>query len=206
MRVLVKDINNLKKTDIKKVIDTRIMGFKQIKDPKNIFKELCFCLLTANYSAEGGIRIQKEINNGFFTLSEAKLAQKLRSLGYRFPNIRAKFIVEARKHKQTLKQTLKSFKDDKEARDWLVQNIKGLGFKEASHFLRNIGYENCAIIDFHIVDLLEKHKLAERPKTITKKKYLEIEDVLKKIGDKTNLNLAELDLYLWFKETGKVLK
>lgn len=206
MRVLVKDINNLKKTDIKKVIDTRIMEFKQIKNPKDIFKELCFCLLTANYSAEGGIRIQKEINNGFFTLSEAKLAQKLRSLGYRFPNIRAKFIVEARKHKQTLKQTLKSFKDDKEARDWLVQNIKGLGFKEASHFLRNIGCENCAIIDFHIVDQLEKHKLVERPKTITKNKYLEIEDVLKKLGNKVNLNLAELDLYLWFKETGKVLK
>ncbi|MBW3011401.1 N-glycosylase/DNA lyase [Candidatus Woesearchaeota archaeon] len=194
MRKLLASIEDLKKTSIKEVIITRTRSFKNIRTEKAIFKELCFCLLTANYSAEGGIRIQKEIGDGFITLPEAKLAQKLRSLGYRFPNVRAQFIVEARKHKDTLKRTLQSL------------NETEAGFKEASHFLRNIGSENLAIIDFHIVDLLEKHNLIEKPKTITKNKYLEIEDVLKKIATKTNLNLAELDLYLWFKETGKVLK
>ena len=205
MRKLVASIEDLKKTSIREVIITRIRSFKNIRTEKAIFKELCFCLLTANYSAEGGIRIQKEIGDGFITLTEAKLAAKLRSLGYRFPNIRAKFIVEARKHKDILKQTLQSL-NETDAREWLVKNIKGLGFKEASHFLRNIGSENHAIIDFHIVDLLERYRLVKSPKTITKNKYLEIEDVLKKIANKVNLNLAELDLYLWFKETGKVLK
>ncbi|MCK4670653.1 MAG: N-glycosylase/DNA lyase [Nanoarchaeota archaeon] len=205
MRKLIADIENLKRTDIKKVIDSRIKDFKQLNAPEDIFKELCFCLLTANYSAEGGIRVQKAIGDGFITLSEKRLAQRLKTLGYRFPNVRTGFIIEARKHKM-LKQRLHSFSDENKARDWLVDNIKGLGFKEASHFLRNIGYGNLAIIDFHIVDLLEKHKLIERPKTITKNKYLEIEKILQKVAKKSNLNLAELDLYMWFKETGKVLK
>jgi N-glycosylase/DNA lyase len=91
-------------------------------------------------------------------------------------------------------------------REWLVNNVKGLGMKESSHFLRNIGYKDLAIIDFHIVDLLEREKLIERPKTITPKKYLEIEQILAELGKKTNLNLAELDLYLWYLETGKILK
>ena len=78
--------------------------------------------------------------------------------------------------------------------------------KEASHFLRNVGFEDYAIIDFHIIDILEKYGLIEKPKTMTKNKYLEIEDILKKLAKKVNLSLAELDLYLWYKETGKVLK
>ena len=80
--------------------------------------------------------------------------------------------------------------------------------KESSHFLRNIGHKNLAIIDFHIVDLLFKHGLIEKPKnkSLTEKKYLEIENVLKKIAEQTKTNLGELDLYLWYEETGKILK
>ena len=78
--------------------------------------------------------------------------------------------------------------------------------KEASHFLRNIGYKNLAIIDFHILDLLEKHRLIEKPKTLSPKNYAIIENILKSIAQKTNTSLGELDLYLWYKETGKILK
>jgi N-glycosylase/DNA lyase len=35
---------------------------------------------------------------------------------------------------------------------------------------------------------------------------LEIEEVLKELSEKTNINLGELDLYLWYEETGKILK
>ena len=84
--------------------------------------------------------------------------------------------------------------------------MKGLGFKEASHFLRNIGYDDYAIVDFHIVDLLVRHNLIKKPKTLSRVKYLEIEEILRKIAKKSGLTLAELDLYLWFLETIKVLK
>ena len=93
-----------------------------------------------------------------------------------------------------------------EIRDWLVKNIKGLGMKEASHFLRNIGFNDVAIIDFHIVDLLVAEGILKKPKTITAKIYLEIEKALRFIANELDMGLGELDLYLWYLETGKVLK
>lgn len=171
----------------------------------NIFSELCFCLLTANFTAEGGIRIQKALEREFHDSSKEELSKKLRFHKHRFPNKRAEYICEARIHKEKLKEILKN-PDDKEIRNWLAKNVKGLGMKESSHFLRNIGRKNVAIIDFHIIDLLVKNNLIEKPKTITPKKYLEIEKILEKLSKKFKLNLAELDLYLWFLETGKILK
>ena len=97
----------------------------------------------------------------------------------------------------------------KERREKLVKDIKGLGMKEASHFLRNIGFKDVAIVDFHIIDLLNREKLVnfDRKKGgLSKQKYLEIEKVLEDLGKKVGLDLAELDLYLWYMETGKVLK
>jgi N-glycosylase/DNA lyase len=193
---LLNKIKELKDGNIGELISKRVKEFKELglKDERELFKEVCFCILTANFNAERGIEIQNKINDGFFTLSEEKLALRLRELGYRFPNVRASYIVEARKHKLELD------------RDWVVKNIKGLGMKEASHFLRNVGFEDYAIIDFHIVDILVDNKLIERPKNLNAKKYIEIENVLKELGKKVELNMAELDLYLWYLETGKVLK
>ena len=164
--------------------------------------------MTANFSANRGIKIQNEIGDGFLTLSETGLSEKLKELGHRFPNARAKYIVESRDKKDELINLLKEIDDDLILRRWIVKNIKGIGMKEASHFLRNIGYKNLAIIDFHIIDLLAKHGLIEPPKNkrLTPKKYLEIENVLRKISKEANLHLGELDLYLWYLETGKVLK
>ena len=147
-----------------------------------------------------------EIRKDFLTLRESDLAEKLKDLGHRFPNMRAKYIVDARKYKDSLKDIVTSFNDRYKLREWLSENVKGIGYKEASHFLRNIGYIDYAIVDFHIMDLLVKHELVEKPKTMTKSKYLEIENILRNIGNKLNLNMAELDLYLWFLETGKILK
>jgi len=208
MRELINAIENLKKNQIKKLVDTRIKEFKEISNGScsEIFKELCFCILTANFNAERSVNIQKEIDDGFLTLPEDQLAKKLRELGHRYPNTRAKYVVEARKYKDTLKDIIKAFDTENELREWLAKNIKGIGYKEASHFLRNIGYTNLAIIDFHIINALMKYELIKKPKVLTKRKYLEIEDLLRKIAKESELNLADLDLYLWYMETGKILK
>ena len=208
MEELIEEIEELKKSPIKEIIEKRTKEFEELgkKDSNEIFKELCFCLLTANFSAAGGIKIQSNIGEGFFNLPEQDLAKKLSELGHRFPNARAKFIAEARKYRSSIKEILNRFEYETDARNWLAKNVKGLGMKEASHFLRNIGYKNVAIIDFHILDLLEKYKLIEKPKTLSPKKYVEIENLLRQIAKKTTTNLGELDLYLWYKETGKVLK
>ncbi|MFC2154040.1 N-glycosylase/DNA lyase [Candidatus Altiarchaeota archaeon] len=208
MKELIKTIEVLKMGKVRKIVDARIKEFEKAgkKPSREIFKELCFCILTANFNAERAIDIQKKVGDGFLTLPEKSLAKKLKLLGYRYPNTRAKYIVGARKHSGILREILASFEDECELRDWFVNNVKGLGCKEASHFLRNIGYKDCAIIDFHIVDVLEKNSIVQRPKTMTKRCYLGLEDQIRKLAEKLNLTLAELDLYLWYLETGKILK
>ena len=208
VEILLASIEDLKSGEVGKLVDSRMKEFKKLgrKTDNDIFSELCFCILTANFNAERSIRIQDEIGDGFCGMSEPELATKLKSLGHRFPNVRAKYIAEARKHKNHLKQKIDNFESQTELRNWAASNIKGIGHKEASHFLRNIGFTDVAIIDFHIIDVLVKHVLIKRPKTLTPKKYLEIESVLKRLAEKVDMNLAELDLYLWYMETGKVLK
>jgi len=207
MNNLINKIESLKNSEISNLVHNRIKEFKELDKKSNneLFKELCFCILTANFNAEKSIKIQDEIGECFLDDSEEELAKKLKNLGHRFPNTRAEYILESRKYRDSLEDIVQS-NNSKKLRKWIVNNVKGLGYKETSHFLRNIGFDDLAIIDFHIVDILVKHNLIERPKTLTKRKYLEIENLLKKIARKTNLSLAELDLYLWYLETGKILK
>ena len=208
MNDLIESIEVLKSSEISEIINMRINEFSKLKNLGGnvIFRELCFCIMTANCGAEKCIEIHEKIGGKFNTLTELKLTGLFKKYGYRFPNIRSKFIIEARNSQAELKNKIKSELNNNNLREWIVENIKGIGYKEASHFLRNIGFTNYAIIDFHIIDLLVTHGLIDRPKTLTKRKYLEIEDILKNLADKLNLNLAELDLYLWFLETGKILK
>ena len=208
MQELINKIKNLINSEIKTQIDVRLSEFNEIKyqSINSIFKELCFCVMTANCSAVKCIEVHDSIGDGFLTFSEFQLVERFIDLGYRFPNVRSKYIIEARNKIPQLEKTMKSGNNGTKLREWIVKNIKGLGYKEASHFLRNIGYNDYAIIDFHIIDLLVNHNIIQKPKSLSKTKYLEIEKLLVKIGKEIKLNLAELDLYLWYLETGKILK
>ncbi|MEM2321118.1 MAG: N-glycosylase/DNA lyase [Candidatus Bathyarchaeia archaeon] len=208
LRKLISIIKSLRSSDVRVAINARIREFlrNRNKPINEVFKELCFCILTANFSAEKAMRMQLEINDGFLLMPEHELAEKLKALGHRYPNSRARFIVEARKHIPRLEALLKAHINERLLREWLVSNVKGLGYKEASHFLRNIGFMNVAIIDRHILNILTEYKLIERPKTPSKLKYLEIERLLDNLARRVNLSLGELDMYLWFMRTGKVLK
>jgi len=193
-------VENLKSSEIKRVINQRMAEFENI--PRNfnsLFRELVFCILAAGTSAELGIKTVNHLGDVIFNGSEEEIQKRLKEV-YRFHTIRAGYLHKARD----------SFKkldiNSQDIRNQLVKNIKGIGMKESSHFLRNIGFKDYAIVDFHIVDVLVDNGLIERPKTITSKKYLEIENVLREVTKKTNTSLGELDLYLWYHETGKVLK
>jgi len=205
---LIKAIEELKRSRVRTLVEKRISEFKKLRKgtSREIFKELCFCILCANYSAERSIKIQKEIDDGFLTLPSSQLIEKLKEMGHRFPKTRASYIISARKHSDSIKSIVESYKDPKELREWLIKNIRGIGLKEASHFLRNIGYTELAILDFHILDLLARHGIIKKPKILTKSRYLRIEDKLREISKRVGLNMAELDLYLWYIETGKILK
>ncbi len=204
---LLSQIEYLKDSPVKNIVECRMRDFEQAGKGADaeLFKELCFCILTANFDAEKSVKIQHKIDNGFLTMSEEALASKLKELGHRFPNARAHYIVEARKYKNMLRPTISSLNGE-ELRKWLAKNIRGIGYKETSHFLRNIGFKDYAIVDFHILDILADHKIIEKPHTLTRKAYLDIENRLKKLARQSELNLAELDLYLWFLETSKICK
>jgi len=208
MKELIISVESLINSEIKNLVDKRIQEFTDIKQESisKIFKELCFCVMTANCGAEKCIEVHEGVGDGFLSFSETQLSERFKELGYRFPNLRAKYIAEDQNYISMLEDKLNQYGNEQELRDWISKTMKGIGYKEASHFLRNIGYKNYAIVDFHIIDLLVKYELYQRPKTLTKKKYLEVENLLKDIASKLNLTLAELDLYLWFLETGKILK
>jgi N-glycosylase/DNA lyase len=207
MDELLTTIKRLQRTNVRTTITKRINEFKAIDkhSTENLFRELCFCILTANFNAQRSIHIHAQLQDCFCTDTKETLAKKLKTLGYRFPATRAAYITEAAHSKDILPSIIHSLQEE-DRRTWLIKNIKGLGYKEASHFLRNIGFDNYAIIDSHILDLLQRNHIIKQPKTLTKQNYLAIERRLKTIATHAHLTLAQLDLYLWYIETGKILK
>jgi len=199
--------------EAQKLIETRLKEFQQLHDSSGSewFSELCFCLLTANSRADKSIAIQKELGStGFINKTQEEICNVIRKHGHRFHNNKAKYIVAARAH-LNIKQRILSLNDVFEAREFLVKNIKGLGYKEASHFLRNVGYTNLAIIDRHILRfMINNNLISEISKTITPKKYIEFEKLLVDFRDtefdKNQISLSKLDLIIWEKMTGSVLK
>ncbi|MCK4927149.1 MAG: DNA lyase, partial [Candidatus Aenigmarchaeota archaeon] len=133
-----------------------------------------------------------------------------------FRNNKARYIIlardlftESRTKKITIKKTIKKHEKDIPAlRLWLINNIKGMGMKEASHFLRNIGKGNdIAILDRHILRNLERYKVIDSiPKTITPKRYIEIENCVRKLSEDTKIPMDALDLLFWSEETGEIFK
>ena len=197
MKRLISEYNR-KKPCIKK----RLADFKKLKNSKNndIFAELCFCLLTPQSKATSCDRAVKELRKSglLFKGSERDIKLKLKGLA-RFHNKKARYLIAARKT---------FMNNGKLERDWLVKNIKGLGYKEASHFLRNIGLgKDLAIVDRHVLKNLKKLGIIkEIPKSITKKNYIEIESKMREFAKKINIPLEELDLLFWSNQTGFVFK
>ncbi|MCS7094059.1 MAG: N-glycosylase/DNA lyase [Candidatus Aenigmarchaeota archaeon] len=184
-------------------IREKIEEFKENKNLKKEekFIELCFCILVAGNSLKKTLQVWRKIGDGFLFLSEEELARKLKFLGYRFYNKRAEYIEKNREKIDLLEEIDCS----ENLRKILVENFMGIGYKEASHFLRNVGCENFAIIDRHVLKFLKEFKLIkEIPKTLSEKKYLEIEEILKNLGRELKISLAELDICIFYHQTKEI--
>jgi len=199
-----------KKKDIKK----RLKDFENLwgSSEKKIFSELCFCICTpqskAVYCDKAVSHLEK--SGKLFKGTAAQVRAGLKAV--RFPNNKARYIVASREmFSSGGKIRIKSKIDPKEiskTRDWFVKNVKGLGYKEASHFLRNIGHGRAlAILDVHILRNMQRYKvIKEVPKCISKSCYLDLEGKLKKFSKRVGIPLAELDLLFWSQETGEIFK
>jgi N-glycosylase/DNA lyase len=190
-----------------KKINERVIDFISMGKSRNdsLFMELCFCILTANTSAEMGIRTQRIIMDGFIEHSREQLSEELKQAKYRFYNKRADYIINSRFIRKNIKKLISSM-DHFTLREYLVNNVKGLGYKEASHFLRNIGIFDFAILDKHILQLLFDYGYIKDMKLNSRADYLEKEEVFNSIAYDYNIPPGIMDLYLWQIATGKILK
>ena len=196
-------------------VQKRLQEFKQIleRDDHDVFAELCFCLLTPQSSAKTCWAAVTRLKEKSLLLKGApgELEPSLNDV--RFNESKAKYIVQAREQFSKngdlqVKPHLRSFVNNYELREWLVENVNGLGYKEASHFLRNVGLgEEFAILDRHILrNLKDFGVLPEIPTSLTKKRYLEIEEKVRRFSLEIGIPMGELDLLLWSKETGWIFK
>lgn len=164
---------------------------------EELFSELSFCVLTANWSAKGGIRAQKEIGNGFCSFTRKELESALKKIGHRFPFARSNYIIQNRWIVGKLRRIISM--PSERAREYIVKNVKGIGWKESSHFLRNVGVKNVAILDKHIMKMMVSAKMIDEiPKRWTKSRYLDYESRLAKVAEYFKIPLGKLDLYMWY--------
>lgn len=203
----------------------------ETKDDYRLFEELAFCIFTANTSAEMGAKAVDAVRNVLINGSADEMTRRLEGI-YRFNNVRPAHIIHTRTYLKNslnfqLKDKIKSFKYKQELRDFFALNkgIKGLGYKEASHFLRNIGFKGYAILDKHIINSLHEFGVLKTNETRenqrfsghrkskgfsrepkNNKEYLEIEQKFIDFSEDIGIDMDELDLLLWSRKNGRILK
>lgn len=130
---------------------------------------------------------------------------------YRFPKCRANNIVSTTYNmnelKISLKKILASHRDETKLRTYLRNNVCGFGLKQTTHYLRNIGYsQSLAIIDTHIIKFLNSVLFPKYrfEKNLTNNKYLEYENIFRRICENLNLKISLFDVAVWeyMRETG----
>ncbi|MBR9978739.1 MAG: hypothetical protein KFH87_11700 [Bacteroidetes bacterium] len=178
--------------------------------PERYFYELCYCLMTPQSSALQCNEVALELERRRFLDRPFDPAPLLRSWkgGYvRFHNTKAKRLLEARDAYPSIAAMLTEDIEDRKLRNIFAADIRGIGMKEASHFLRNIGRTRVTIVDRHILrNLVRLGILSAWPKSISQRRYLEIEEAFEHLADILGIPVDELDLLLWSRETGFLLK
>jgi len=180
-----------------------------------LWEELAFCIFTAGASARMGLSAVAAVRPLLLDGDSDAMTAALKKAGaHRFPVARPRYIVSTRNYFHAdcgmrLRKRLRSFSDPVERRDWLAQEkqVKGLGYKEASHFLRNIGVKGHAILDKHVMRCLAEIGVIDTAKPpATRRQYLEVEQQLVRFAREIRIDFDELDLVLWSMKTGEVLK
>ncbi|HZI20586.1 MAG TPA: N-glycosylase/DNA lyase [Pyrinomonadaceae bacterium] len=182
-------------------------------DDARLWEELVFCIFTAGASARMGLRSVEAVRPLLGRAGHEELTARLSGV-HRYPRARAGYIVHTRDFLtrdcgMRLRERLESFADPIERRDWLARErgVKGLGYKEASHFLRNVGLRGYAILDKHILRSMAELGVVSSPDPpATRARYLDAEERLRRLARDLRIDFDELDLVLWSMKTGEILK
>ena len=161
-----------------------------------------------------GMKAIDAVRNLLINGTAEEMTKKLEGI-YRFNVLRPSYIIHTRNYLKNefnfkLKEKIESMKDNsEELRNFFAINpgIKGLSYKEASHFLRNIGFKGYAILDKHILNSLIEFNVIENIKMpVSAKQYPEIEKNMKLFSNEIGIPMDELDLLLWSRRNGRILK
>ncbi|MFL6335005.1 MAG: hypothetical protein ACJ754_16965 [Pyrinomonadaceae bacterium] len=197
-------------------IRARLREFEEVwrtADDARLWEELVFCIFTAGASARMGLGSVEAVRHLLPGGTHEELAAALTGR-HRYPNSRSGYIVVTREYlegdcRMRLRERLSSFREPVERRDWLAREkgIKGLGYKESSHFLRNVGLRGYAILDKHILRSLFEVGVLDSPQPpATRARYLATESRLRDFAREVRIDFDELDLVLWSMKTGEILK
>ncbi len=192
-------------------IEARLDEFRAVWEcgsDDSIFRELVFCLLTPQSKARSCWAAVERLHecNLLNEGSAERITAELK--GVRFHHTKARRVVDARRFLPGIKSRLAAFGSSIDAREWLVKNVNGMSYKEASHFLRNIGKgRDLAILDRHILKNLLRFNVIENiVMSITPRRYLEIEENMRVFCRDIKIPMDHLDMLLWCRETGEIFK
>jgi len=193
----------------KEAIRVRLSEFQSVP-PSEYFYELVYCLLTPQSSAAHADRVVARLREADFHSQSVDPEPILRRKEHyiRFHKAKTRYLFHMKGHYAEIALKLSEPVSAFDFREWLVMNVIGLGYKEATHFLRNVGKnDGLAILDRHILRMLEKLEVIDSiPKSIGRKQYLEIEQRFKVFADSIGIVLDELDLVFWSMGTGEIRK
>jgi len=203
-------------SEIKERVEERLDEFKKLgntgKD-REFFLELIFCMLTPQSKARNADRTVRVISKDDFIwkATPEEIAPFLNLV--RFKNKKAEYICLARERffingRFLLRNELKKYESPEEKRDFLVENVKGIGYKEASHFLRNTGFGfELAILDRHVVrNLCRLGILEDIDVNLFRKNYIEIEKKMRGFALDSKIPMPYLDFVFLYREIGDVFK
>jgi N-glycosylase/DNA lyase len=123
---------------------------------------------------------------------------------YTFPFVKARQLRDTAKtiygEGKTLKSILRESKDEYFARKFLIETAAGIGPKQASLFLRNIGFANdLAILDSHVLRFMDYVKIAKiLPDSISSiTSYEKTESKLRNYAEDKEIEMSCLDTAIW---------
>ena len=206
-----KELDNLLNDYKKKraAIRQRLRDFRSVA-ANNYFYELVYCFMTPQSSAANSAQAQAMLMAYNFQNADVDPERLPHQKEYyiRFHKTKARLLIAMKQRYNEILQKVSNGESAFEKRKWLAENVKGIGYKEATHFLRNVGLnDGLAILDRHILKNLKRHgAIRTLPKTLTKKKYLSLERRFQQFARDIGIPIDELDLLFWSKETGEILK
>ena len=191
----------------KEEIQNRLLEFReafQKFDDRRIFRELSFCILSSGV----GPKIADQCINAIGEkLVDGEEDELLGCIGatHKYAENASRYIVFTREylkeeHGFLLKSLVSSFEGRMERREFFAKNpgIKGLGYMQASHFLRNLGFSGYAILDRNnLASLFELGVIGKMKYPLTRKTYLETESLMMEAARELGIGLDEFDLLLW---------